>query len=681
MFGSKGIVRIIPDDQMVKDSQGRPFEVVSSDLGFISRKNSSRALSLMLGKIAEKTGKPYFLEEDEPGVELADFVASELKKHGVSDLEEVEDPVSGRKIKGVLAGPQFMMKLQHTAESKSHGRGTGAYASDGTPAKGSEEGMQAKRLSNQELGALVSHGAWEYLRDAALVRGQRNDEYVARFINGHDAPPPKVPMVYQKFLGYLQGMGVNPVRTGTKTRLMLMGDKDVEELTEGRTVSSGETINIAKDMEPVKGGLFDPKIFGEGDKFAKFELAEPLPHPLMEDLFRNLMGVTKDNYRKILSGEQSLGQFGSGVTGIAAWAKSFDAKKELGLAMNQTQSASKTKRAEAIKKVRFLKGLVDRDMSPEDLLVRSVPIIPPKFRPVSKLAGKDTPLIDGMNLLYRDMIAADENLRKVGRFSSDTSKERLALYDSVQAAVGLRQPLDPELRQKKVQGIMQRITGNSPKTSMVQSKLLGGTVDSVGRAVIGPDAKLRLDEVGIPEEQAWKVFEMPVLRNLAKRGIPLSEAKKAITDRSEVARKALLSEMRERPVTVSRAPVLHKFGKMAFMPKLVKGTTVHMNPLVYAGYGADNDGDAVNFHAMISDEAVKEAKEKLLPSKSLLSPEDFKTPMFVPRQDHALGVFLASTLRDKKARPVKFASRRAAMLAFQNGKINADTPVEIVGED
>lgn len=679
LYGSKGVVAILPDDQMVHDKNGKPFDIASSDLGFISRQNSSRALAMMLGKIAQKRGKPYLVEELEEDVDLPKLIREELKAEGLSATETVVDPVSGREIEGVLTGPEYMLRLSHTAESKSAARGTGAYGQDEQPSKGSGDDMQAKRLSNQELGALVSHGAWEYLRDAALVRGQRNDEYVARFVNGYDLPPPKVPLVYQKFLGYLQGMGVNPVREGSKTKLLLMGDKDIEQLAGNRKLLSAETVNLAKNMKPIKGGLFDQAIFGEeGNRFAYFELADPIPHPLMEDVFRNLMGTTKQGFRDILAGRQQLGTHGTGPGAISKWLEQLKPAQELSVALRQAQGASKTKREAALKRIRFLQGMVKQQIDPKDLMLSKVPIIPPKFRPVSKLADKDTPLVDGMNLLYQEMVSADENLRSVRDFSSDVGSERLAVYDAVQAAVGLRQPLSPELRQKQVKGIMARLKGGSPKTSYVQSKLLSGTVDDVGRAVATSNANLKLDEIGLPEEQAWKIFEMPVLRRLRRNNIPLMEAKELIANRHERARRALLDEMEVRPIAASRAPILHKYGKLAFMPKLVKGRSLQVNPLVFVGYNLDLDGDAMNFHAIISDEAVAEAKKKMLPSKNLLSPKDFETPMFVPNQDHALGIYLASA-KEPRGRPVKFASKQAAMAAFKRGQIAIDTPIEIIG--
>jgi DNA-directed RNA polymerase subunit beta len=592
--GTKGVVKIIPDDQMLQDKDGKPFDVVSSDLGVISRKNSSRVIAMALGKAAQARGEAYNLEEMEPDFDMVGFAQGELKKYGLTDTETVIDPQTGRKIEGVMTGPQFMMKLHHISESKSHGRGVGAYSSDDSPAKGSEEGLQAKRLSNQELGAMVAHGGFEYLREGALVRGQRNDEYWARFANGQDLPTPKVPMVYEKFIGYLKGMGVNPVRTGMKTKLMLLTDKDALDLSGGRQLKSGETVDMQRDLQPIKGGLFDKAIFGDdGKQFATYELAQAIPHPLMEDAVRTLMGVTKKSYENILKGEEDFQQLGSGPQAVGKWLSKLDPVKELGVARRQAQDARKTKREAAVKRVRFLRGLTDRNIDPSTLMLQQIPIIPPIYRPVSKLEGKNTPLIDGMNLLYREMLSADDSYRKVTQFAGKAPEEQLAVYESVKAAMGLRQPLDPELQQKSVTGIMARLTGSSPKHSYVSRKLLSGTVDSVGRGVVLPSADLGLDEIGIPEEQAWSIYKMPVMRNLRKRGMPLAAALEAIKHRAPAAVKAMDEEMSHRPVVASRAPVLHKYGNMAFMPKLVRGHALHMNPLIHAGYGLDHDGDEI----------------------------------------------------------------------------------------
>jgi hypothetical protein len=61
----------------------------------------------------------------------------------------------------------------------------------------------------------------------------------------------------------------------------------------------------------------------------------------------------------------------------------------------------------------------------------------------------------------------------------------------------------------------------------------------------------------------------------------------------------MLKEMERRPVLVNRYPVLHRYGLMAFMPKLVKGDTIQLSPITTKPFGADFDGDQVYSHIFI----------------------------------------------------------------------------------
>jgi intein/homing endonuclease len=88
--------------------------------------------------------------------------------------------------------------------------------------------------------------------------------------------------------------------------------------------------------------------------------------------------------------------------------------------------------------------------------------------------------------------------------------------------------------------------------------------------------------------------------------------------------------------------------------------------------------NTMNFHAVITPEAAEEVKKKMFPSKNLFAASDFKTPMAVPRQDHALGLWLASTAKSKDAKPVAFRTIADATKAFARNEINIDTPVTIL---
>src|SRR5690606_18185809 len=120
---------------------------------------------------------------------------------------------------------------------------------------------------------------------------------------------------------------------------------------------------------------------------------------------------------------------------------------------------------------------------------------------------------------------------------------------------------------------------------------------------------LNMDEVALPENRAWNVYRNFVIRRLRRRGMPLIEAAKQVEEKSAVAKEELIKEMQSRPVIVNRAPVLHKFGIMAFWPKLTKDETLKVSPLIVKGFNADFDGDAMQYHVPVDESARQEAIE------------------------------------------------------------------------
>ena len=219
--------------------------------------------------------------------------------------------------------------------------------------------------------------------------------------------------------------------------------------------------------------------------------------------------------------------------------------------------------------------------------------------------------------------------------------------------------------------------GKSPKYGVVQRRLLGTTTDVVGRAVITPNPNLDMDQVGIPENKAWEVYRPFVVRYLVKRGMPRLGAARAVQDRAEVAKNALLSVMNDRPVVINRAPVLHRYGMMAAFPRIVKGDTMQVSPLVVGGFGADFDGDTMQYHVPVSEEAKKEAVDKMLPSRNLLSAADFKV-QFKPSQEYVGGLHAASTKVDRKRPPRSFATKEDAVRAYRRGEIDVGQRIVIV---
>ena len=602
-----------------------------------------------------------------------DFVEEELKKYNVKDTEDLTDPTTGRKLKNVFTGNRFMMKLHHTAESKESGRETGAYTMDLAPAKGKVG--QAKRIGGMELSALVSHGASEVIRDAKLIRGQRNDEFWQAFRLGYAPPMPRIPHAYERFVASLQAAGVNVQKEGNATNIMALTNKDVDKLSGGE-LQNADTVNF-ETMEPVPGGLFDRKLFGghNGRAWAHITLAEPMPNPVMEEPVRRLLGLTKKQFRSVLTGEEQL----NGKTGgyaILDALSGINVDEAIKTQRSVFQSGRKSYRDDAAKRLGYLKNFKSQGISPADMMLTRVPVLPTLFRPVSKFRRMQ--IMADANLLYKDLFEANDAYKgleaKLGR--DHTGEERLAVYDAFKAVAGLGDPIKAETEQKQAKGLLKQIFGGSPKYGYFQSRVMASPMDMVGRAVVTPDAGIDMDHVGLPEDKAWEIYKPFTIRRLVRTGVPPTQAVRMVADQDDRAKRAMQEEMNVRPVLLNRNPTLHKYGIMASFPVMVKDKTLHVSPTVVGGFGMDFDGDAAQYHVPVTESARKEAIERMLPSKNLLSQQDFDVH-YVPKNEFALGLYLASALKAKRERT--FADKEAVVNAFKRGEIDAGTVISIPG--
>lgn len=599
-FGGKGVIsRIIPDEQMPHDSQGQPFEVLLNEQGVQSRGNPVVNIEAAIGKVAAKLGKPFKLPDFQEIDSLAEFSERLLRQHGLSATEDITDPVTGRKIKNVNTGNAFILKLHHTAEAKLGGRATGGYTQDESPSKGGETG--AKRVGMLDLSAMLSHGAFSAIRDASVVRGQSNPELWRQVMSGYSPTQARVPKVYQKFFDYLKASGINTQRQGENIRFMATTDSDIDRLAGSREIRSSRTVQQqGEKLTPIKGGLFDEALTGGlgGNRWSYIRLHEPLPNPIMEEPIRRVLDLSEKQYREIISGQQEFhGQ--TGAKAIVETLSQLNLDKELERARQEAKDTRKGVRDKAIRRLGYLKSAQELDIHPKQWILSKFPVLPPTMRPVSLMQHNQRPLVSDANFLYQDLLNANNSWRDLAGQVDNVGEERLQTYDAMQAVVGLVDPVSKKSQDQQVRGLLKQVIGSSPKTGWLQRKLLGSTVDLVGRGTIIPNPRLSMDQIGIPVEQAWTVYEPFIVRRLVRRGTDKLRAAELVTKRDPVALQALQEEMQVRPVIVNRAPVLHKFGIMAAWPVLSQHKVIEVPPAVTSGYGADFDGNCVTFNTKV----------------------------------------------------------------------------------
>ena len=652
-MGNKGIItKIIPDEEAPKTKDGEPVQIMLNPAGVIGRININQIYDSALGKVSNKIGQRILIENfsDEDNLKRTMDI---VKKTKTPDKEELFDGETGKSLGQVHVGMPHILKLykQSTTNFSVRQGGPGApYDMNLQPQKaGGYE--SSKALDILDFYSMLSHGAKHNLREMATIKADKNDEFWKALKSGQILPPPKQSFIYDKFINYLKASGIDTKKEGSKIALAPLTDKQVLSMSKGPV--KDVKFYRGKDMSPVKGGFFDPIGTGgfNGGHWTHLELKEPVVNPVFETAVNKILDLG-GNYNKLVSGElwvSDKGEFntqGEGLTGgraIEKLLKGVDIDREISSLLAQAKVAKATDLDKINKKLRYLNNLKKYDLKPHEAYMRKVvPVIPPKFRPIYGMPNGSVATSD-VNYLYQRAGLINEMMKKeVMELLPESEKKEIRkdLHSSVKALAGLEQT---NIMGKERDGFIAEIAGvkkGSPKEGMFIRKMLSRKQDFTGRGTIIPEPSLSPDEVALPEDMAWKLFEPFVIRELGRFGKTPLTAMDEIKKRSQLASKALEMVMNEKKVLLNRDPSLHKFSIMAFKPKITSGKAIKIPPLVVKGFNADFDGDTMVVHVPIGSEANKEA-EKLLPSNNLFRP-GFGHLMLTPQHEAQLGLFYLS---------------------------------------
>lgn len=597
------VSHILPQNEMPRTKDGKPLDVLFNQLGLVSRVNANMMYEAMLGKVAEKTGKKYKLPTfNKDSEKWYDFVENELKKNNLSDVETVYDPVIDRDLDQPIAvGNAYFLKLHHTSDSKLSSRGQGIYDQNEMPVKGGEEGMKSKRHSNLESNAILSSGAYNVIKDAIHLRGQRNDDYWRKVRMGQTPSlAKKSPFIWDKYIALMQGAGINAKRAdnGDSIQATPFTDKDFALFNPVEIKNDG--IIDFKNMKPISGGLFDPALT-VGNRWGKITLDRPYPNPAFEDTIISLLGLKRSTFNDILAGKESLLKYGTGTQAIYNALSDIDIDKDLEQAKQDFKYGPKSKKQQALNRIMALDGLKNNRMKPEEFMITKVPVIPPKFRPYSVM-GKDTFLPGDANELYQDVInmahTQGEILQELGPDEADKNVPNV--YKSLKALYGYGEPASRKLKQRGVSGFLQKLIGGTSKFSQWNRNVISKPVDFSARGVIDANPEISMDELGIPYEMGFEIYSPYIQRELVKRGLSPKDALQNIKDQTKMAKDALQAVVDGgRWITASRAPAWHKFNVLGFKPVFHEGKNILLPPVVSTGLGADFDGDCQWGHVFV----------------------------------------------------------------------------------
>lgn len=729
LHGNKGVVSLILEDEEMPMSKetGKPLDALLNPASVTSRVNLGQLMETAAAKIAQKDGKPFIVKNFDNENNLTE-IRKRMKEAGVEDTDTIIDPKTGKEFGKVLAGPQYILKLSKTTDSNYSARNVGGYDSFKQPVKGGDEG--AKNVGFMEFLGLLGSDARNNLREIGTLKSEENTEFWDKFMRGQPLPKPQSTFATKKFFDYLRAAGVNVKVDRDNITAAPITDRDILSMSKGEIKDA--LLVDAKSLSPEKGGLYDTGVTGgfKGTNWSHYKLAEPVVNPLFENSVKSILDLNSKEFDGITSGsievvkrgpgryqlmDSSSGKINreiniasamdmtkkaeveledvlaglegklEGKVGGEAFAEMLgdvDIEKELLAARSDYDATkSKTKRNNIIKKMKSLEGLRKQEFAtPKDAyILRNMPVMPPVMRPAIDQGGQRIEFSD-VNRYYRDHIILNRSFKDVRDQlpSSMLTKERADFYKGVKAVVGLGEAIDPQTKQRGLKGVLTQIGGETgPKQGMFQSKILSKKQDFSGRVTISAAPDLGFDEANIPKDQMWSMFKMHIIRDLVRNGHRLPEAKQAWENKTPAAQNSFEKLRRHVPVIINRAPTLMRTNAMAVFGNPVEGKTLGLNILHLPGFAADFDGDAMSMYLPMTEEAIDEAKKKLLPQHHISDARrGFGVPMFTPGHEAILGsVHLTEPDVEKKV--VEFNSEQEIINALKKGEIDVNTPVKL----
>ncbi len=214
--GNKGVIsKIVPVADMPHLEDGTPVDIIISPLSVLARMNLGQLLETHLGWAADKLGYrvavPAFEEFDE------DKIWKELEKAGlpISGKAQLIDGLTGEAYREKsVVGINYILKLSHMVEDKTHARSTGPYSLVTQQPLGGKAQMGGQRMGEMEVWALEAHRAAHVLQEMLTIKSDDVHGRAKAFeaiVKGEDIPTPTVPEAFRVLCKELNSLSLNVV--------------------------------------------------------------------------------------------------------------------------------------------------------------------------------------------------------------------------------------------------------------------------------------------------------------------------------------------------------------------------------------------------------------------------------------------------------------------------------------
>lgn len=255
--GNKGVIsKIVPAADMPYMDDGTQVDIIISPLSVLSRMNLGQLLETHLGIAVEKLGYKVALPVFEHISESR--ITQELEKAGLptDGCRTLYDGKTGQPFdRPIVVGCNYIMKLIHMVEDKTHARSTGPYSLITQQPLGGKAQMGGQRLGEMEVWALEAYGAAYTLQEMLTIK---SDDVVGRakafeaIIKGTEIPQALIPESFKVLVKELNSLGLNVQTIGAKTQeeeVSPKSEEDAKRAQELAAISGAQIVASEADIQ------------------------------------------------------------------------------------------------------------------------------------------------------------------------------------------------------------------------------------------------------------------------------------------------------------------------------------------------------------------------------------------------------------------------------------------------
>ncbi len=393
--------------------------------------------------------------------------------------------------------------------------------------------------------------------------------------------------------------------------------------------------------------------------------------------------LSEIEYRALSMKYGEIFKAGTGAETLRRIFEKIDLDKEIQKIRDDLEKKKNINKKKAFLRLRLFSRMKKAGIRPEWMFLTVLPVLPPDLRPMVQLDGGRFASSD-LNDLYRRIINRNNRLKyllEIGAPEVIVRNEKRMLQEAVDALIdnSMRKSQTTKAssgERRLLKSLADMLRG---KQGHFRQNLLGKRVDYSGRSVIVVGPELKLYQVGLPKKMALELFKPFVIKGILDRELAYNtRAASRLIEKGEDIIWAILEEVvKDKLVLLNRAPTLHRLGIQAFYPVLIEGKAIRIHPLVCKAYNADFDGDQMAVFLPLSEEAQKEARERMISTKNLLKPAT-GLPIVNPTQDIILGCYWLTTIKEgAKGEGKIFSDKEEALLALEAGDIDIRAKIKV----